>query len=81
MEDSDSLTTDLKNEGIIVTGISTIESVDNPQTLVFVPDNTTDKQKTIIDDIMRTALVKTASRPSDNPSETEETITDEARIL
>ena len=81
--DSEALLTILRNQNIVVEGISTIESPDTPQTLVFVANGTPDATKLQIDNEMRTTPKKPVpvKPPNGAPRVEEEIVTDEARDI
>lgn len=79
--DSEALQAALIDLSIPVIGISTIESPDTPQTLIFVEDETDDSQKLKIDDEVKLTLKKRDPIAPDTPAVKEEAVIDEPRKL
>ena len=82
IQDIESLQSAIKNKGIDVHGVSTFESKENPQTLVFVANTTSNAAKSAIDDEVRIAAKSLPPQPAPDPTkEEEEDVTDETRTL
>lgn len=81
--DPDALHLALKELDIPLIGISTVADHDAPETLVFISDETSEEQKSQVDNTVREALKKEApAKPDpDTPVVKEEAVTDEIRIL
>ena len=81
--DSEVFLAALKKQNIVIKGMSTIESPDVPQTLVFVADDMPNATKLQIDTEIKATPKKAApvKPPKDAPVVKEEVVVDELRTI
>lgn len=81
--DNDMFLAALKKQNIVIKGMSTIESPDTPQTLIFVADDMSSATKLQIDNEIKATPKKPVpiKPPKDAPVVKEEVVTDEIRVI